>query len=237
MRITTINTIETSSLCDNKCEYCPAPLQHKHRPVGTMQWDTFEASIEAVKRLCRQGTQKELNLFGVGEPLLNINIVQMVAHARKMLPFRQDIHLNTNGNLMTEKLAYQLKDAGITGIDLTAHKARSAANTIRIFQKVGIPFRISLDFITRPNNWAGQVDWLHPDYHKADGMDCPWLGRGQVMIMSNGDITTCCIDAFGTGIFGNIHKDELEHLRVEPHDLCEACHHRVPYEHRRLVAL
>jgi MoaA/NifB/PqqE/SkfB family radical SAM enzyme len=235
MKITTINSIETSSLCDNKCEYCPAPLQHKHRPVGSMTWDTFEIAIDWVLHLCRKGTQRELNLFGVGEPLLNINIVSFVEYARKKLPFRQKIHLNTNGNLMNEQVAMALKRAGISQIDITAHKPRSAAKTIRIFQKVGIPFVVSLDFVTRPNDWAGQVDWFKPDYYKTQGMECPWLGRGQVMVMSNGDITPCCIDAFGTGIFANIHRiEDFEKLDVAAFRLCETCHHIVPNQNKIL---
>ena len=227
MMINTINTIETSSICDNKCEYCPAPIQGNHRETGFMEWDIFVAAIDWVKHFCNQGTQKELNLFGIGEPLLHPKIVDMVEYARNKLPFRQILHLNTNGNKVTLKLARELKRAGISEIDITAHKARAAANAIRIFQEVGIGGRLSLDFITRPNNWAGQVDWFHPDYHKAEGWTCPWLDRGQVMVMSNGDITTCCIDAFAKGVFTHVNED-ITQARMESQPLCYDCHHIVP---------
>lgn len=234
MNITTINTIETSSLCNLKCEYCPARLQHKHREVGLMEWEVFEAAIDWVKYLCKQGTQKELNLFGIGEPLLNKDIIKMVEYARNKLPFRQRLHLNTNGILLTDKLAISLKRAGISSIDLTAHKARTTAEAIRILQNAGIDGVISLDFITRPNNWAGQVDWLEPLYFKAKGWECPWLDRGQVMVMSNGDITACCIDAFAQGVFTHVFSD-ITKAEVQPMKLCDNCHHIIPERFERII--
>jgi len=232
MKITTINTIEISSVCDNKCEYCPAPLQHKYRKVGFMNREVFERAIDLVKYLCDQGTQRELNLFGVGEPTLHPQVVEFVKHARHKLPFKQDLHLNTNGNTMTLELAKALKDAGITAIDITAHHARAATNTVRIFQAVGMPGRISLDFITQPNNWAGQVDWFKPNYHKIqhEANVCPWLGRGQVMVMSDGNITNCCIDAFAQGVFGTVF-DDIAELEIKEMPLCRKCHHLTPGEY------
>jgi hypothetical protein len=232
VKITTINTIEISSLCDNDCPYCPAQAQRDHRKVGFMSFETFKKAIAWVKLFCGQGSQRELNLFGVGEPMLHPDIVKFVKYARDMLPFRQDLHLNTNGNRMTPQLAQNLKAAGITAIDITAHNARSAAKTIRYFRQIGIKGQLSIDFITQPNNWAGQVDWFAPEYHKRNnkGNICPWLARGQIMVMSNGDITTCCIDAFATGVFGRI-TDDLTHLEFDSHALCKKCHHLTPAEY------
>ena len=223
MRITTINTIETSSICDNSCPYCPAKDQAKHRKVGFMDMDTFAAALEWVRIYSDRGTQRELNLFGVGEPTLNPNIVEMVRLARIVLPEHLPVHLNTNGNRFTEDLAWALKDAGITEIDVTGHDARATAKTIRILKKVGIPGRVSFDFALQPNNWANQVDWFEPDY----SYPCPWLGRGQVMVMSDGRVTRCCIDAFGKGILGHV-LFNLDLLEISPFSLCANCHQTEP---------
>jgi hypothetical protein len=136
---------------------------------------------------------------------------------------------------MTYELAMALNEAGITAIDITAHKPKPAAKTIRYFRKLAIKGQLSLDFVTAPNNWAGQVDWFAPEYHKKNSPTnvCPWLGNGQIMVMSNGDITTCCIDAFASGVFGTIF-DDLSQMEVNSHDLCRKCHHLTPDEHRFL---
>jgi len=54
--ITTINSIETSSLCNNACPYCPAPFQKKFRPTGTMTMEIFEKAVEWVAYFVKQGT-------------------------------------------------------------------------------------------------------------------------------------------------------------------------------------
>jgi MoaA/NifB/PqqE/SkfB family radical SAM enzyme len=196
-----------------------------------MQIATFEKAIEWVKRFCQAGTQLETNLFGVGEPMLHPRVVQFVAYARQQLPFQHDIHLNTNGNTMTVELAQALKDAGVTAIDVTGHDHRATAKTLRIFRNVGIAHSLSYDFAITPNNWAEQVDWFTPEYNTGP---CPWLCRGQVMVMSNGDVTTCCIDAFGKNILGNIFDDDLSQLEVPYSELCKKCHHTVPNELQRI---
>ena len=222
MKITTINTIELSSKCDNHCEYCPASEQHKFRETGFMSMDTFARAIDWALKYAREGTQREINLFGIGESTLNLKIVDMVRYARQILPFKQILHLNTNGNTMTKELAYNLKDAGITSIDITAHKARSAAKTIRILREANIPGQISLDFITNPNDWAGQVDWLK---YEGPPMPCPWLRTGQVSVQSDGVVTICCWDAWQQGKLGLI-TDDLTAMEVEEFNLCKTCHQK-----------
>lgn len=223
MRITTINSIEVSSLCNLKCRYCPASVQGEKRETGLMDRDVFEKAVEWARHFARSGTQREINLFGVGEPALHPDLPKFVKLARQRLPFKQILHLNTNGVAMTRDLAVALKDAGIDHIDITAHDAYHAAKCIRIFRELGIPGQLSVDAISAPNNWAGQVDWFHPEYYKA--MPCPWIRSGQVMIMSDGSVTRCCIDAFGTGIMGTVF-DDLSAMEVSPFELCRNCHHR-----------
>lgn len=227
MLISTINSIEVSSACDNACEYCPCSEQYKYRKVGLMDFDTFEAAIKWALYFARKGSQREINLFGVGEPTLHPDLVAMVAYARKTLPFKQVLHLNTNGNRMTADLARDLKEAGIDQIDITGHNHYATAKTIRIFQQVGIRFSVSYDFALHPNDWAGQVDWFSADYNLGD---CPWISRGQVMVMSDGNIVSCCIDAFAKNVIGNIRNDNIDQIEVTPSDLCGRCHHRVPQE-------
>lgn len=222
MKITTINSIEISSLCNLKCPYCPASIQGQHRQTGLMSMETFEKAIEWARYFARKGTQREINLFGVGEPTLNPDLAYMIELARNKLPFGQKLHINTNGLLMTRELAVKIKDAGIDHVDITGHDPYHTAKTIRIFREVGIAGQLSFDYITAPNNWAGQVDWFEPDYHKQ--WPCPWIGNGQVMVMSNGDVTRCCIDAFGTGIMGTV-NDDLTQMDVTPFELCRKCHH------------
>jgi hypothetical protein len=238
MKIKTINTIELSSICDNKCAYCPAPVQGQRREIGYMDEATFKAAIDWVLVFARAGTQLELNLFGVGESLLNPNVVDFVAYARRQLPFGQKIHISTNGNNVTKEGLISLERAGISSIDITDHKPKTTAAALRAFRAAGPSVQkllrhISRDFVYSPNNWARQIDWFEPDdaYPKTP---CPWLQRGQIMVMSNGDLTTCCIDAFAEGKFGTI-ADDLSTLEMRAHELCRHCHHTLPVAQMRYM--
>jgi hypothetical protein len=187
-----------------------------------MTMETFEKVIAWVDVLVKRGTQTEINLHGIGEPTMNPLLVDFVRIARDHLPPRYNIHLNTNGNHMTEELAMSLKKAGINQIDVTGHDARSAARTVRILKKVGIFGCLSMDFILFPNNWAGQVDWFPPDY----SYPCPWLDKGQVMVMWDGTVLTCCIDAFATNILGSVYNgvSEIDRIDLKSFKLCDNCH-------------
>lgn len=222
--IRTITNIEISSRCNNDCEYCPAPGQHRFRDTGLMEWDTFVRTIQLVKELAQKGTQKEVNLFGIGEPTLNPMLPDMIKHARLTLPGKVPLHFNTNGRLMTKQLAQTVKAAGIDHVDVTGHDPYITARTLRTFKEVGIQGRVSVDFMLYPNNWAGQVKWFEPDYNYP----CQWLRDSQVMVLHDGRITTCCIDSRAGGVFAHVNDEDV--LQAEPrvHGLCSGCHHVVP---------
>ena len=230
MKVTTIMNIEVSSICNNKCPYCPAPKQSELRPVGLMSMETFHKVMDWVRYFVEKGTQKELNLFGIGEPTLNPNLVEMVRIARKNLPYNLPVHTNTNGNTMTDELASQLKDAGITHVDVTGHDALKAAMAIRYLRKYRIFGVLSADFMLTPNNWAGQVDWPTTDYSDFFKTPvpcvypCPWINRGQVMVMWDGRVTRCCLDASARGLLGTIDND-VANMNVTKFGLCDKCHH------------
>jgi hypothetical protein len=137
----------------------------------------------------------------------------------------------------TEELCRELYAAGINKIDLTDHVAEASMNAIRILRKVTgsyYPERThragkwgySRDGIMHPNNWGGIIDWIpgdvqHPRY------TCPWLDVGQVMIMSNGDVTRCCQDAFARGVIGTVF-DEIDTIPYSTFVQCPKCHELVP---------
>ena len=57
---------------------------------------------------------------------------------------------------------------------------------------------------------------------------CMWLYDGRVMVASDGDIYTCCLDGTGDGIIGNIMRDKVTDLEVKPYSLCDSCNQLYP---------
>jgi hypothetical protein len=197
-----------------------------------MSSEIFQMVLDNIKTLSKNGTQKEVNLFSIGEPLLNPNIIKFVEMARNQLPITAVLHLNSNGNLLTDEIARALKDAGISHMTITDHKAYSTARAIRVMDKSGIEYNVTRDPVHKPNDWAGQVDWLKSRYI----YDCQWLGDGQVAVQWDGRISTCCIDSKAQGIVGHISED-ISKIELRPHNLCIKCHHIVPasYNFKREV--
>lgn len=224
MKASSIMNIEVSALCNLKCQYCMSPEQSQHRRIGLMDRKTFEKCIEWIKIFIQKGTQTEINLFGVGEPTMNSNLVEYVQMLRNEIPLCIKIHTNTNGGLMTEDLAKRLIEAGITQIDLTGHNHLWTAKTLRLFRRLNVKTNVTYDFTLVPNNWAGQVNWFESELRYP----CPWLHRGQLFIAWNGDIFQCCFDAKATNVMGNIFKNEPDDIECKPFSLCEKCHQIVP---------
>lgn len=224
MKPRTIMNVEVSSLCNLKCTYCMSPIQMRYRPVGLMSTVTFRKAVEWVKYFVQQGTQTEINLFGVGEPTMNAHLPEFVKMLREELPLCTHIHTNTNGGLITESLANALKDAGISQIDITGHSHLFTARTMRLFRRLGIKSSVTYDFVVVPNNWAGQVKWFKSEVNYI----CPWLANGQLYIAWNGDIYQCCFDAKATNVLGNIFDNEPNDIEIKPYELCKKCHQIIP---------
>jgi hypothetical protein len=239
-KVGSIKNLEIASICNLACPYCPCKDQGKHREVGLMSDEVFDRSMYWLAKFVKAGTQRELNLFGVGEPLLHPKVVQFTAAARRIIPGYLaargvTLRMNTNGILLTEENLRDLFDAGIDSIDLTDHEAKTSMMAIRAIRKVtgqqnpsqaiGSKWGYSRDGIIAPNNWGGLIDWT-PDV-QYERYVCPWLTGGCVMVMSNGDVTRCCQDAFSRGVLGTI-WDEIDQVDHTPFIQCRTCHEDVP---------
>jgi hypothetical protein len=224
-KIGSIKNLEIASVCQLSCPYCPQRDQHEHRETGLMTDEVFDRSMFWLRKFVRAGTQKELNLFGVGEPLLHPKVVEFAAAARREMPRYLTLRMNTNGILVTEEIVRGLMDAGIDVIDITDHDAKTSMLAIRVFRSAGIKFGYSRDAITNPNNWGGLVDWTPSVQYQR--YICPWLTDGCVMVMSDGNVTRCCQDAFARGILGTV-WDDLDTIEHTPFVQCHTCHEDIP---------
>lgn len=134
--------IEATSACNLKCPHC---LQsHADFKPGYMPWDLYEGIIDEASDNGCYGCK--YHTIGRGEPTLHPRLAESVAYAKKKGLI--DVALNTNGTLMTEKLAVALLDAGLDRISFSidglyeyyeTHRWRSefwdvSAKVIRFFE-------------------------------------------------------------------------------------------------------
>jgi MoaA/NifB/PqqE/SkfB family radical SAM enzyme len=107
--------IEASSACNLSCPMCPRTVAKKSKNKPVRRSGHFD--FELYKRLIDEAA--ELGVYAVklnwlGEPLMNPRIVDMVRYAKEK--GIEDVIMNTNAVLLTEKMSKDLIDAGVDRI-------------------------------------------------------------------------------------------------------------------------
>lgn len=98
--------IEPTNRCNASCHFCPRDAT-PHQ--GIMSMDVFEQALIRAGELKQMGSV-EVNLCGLGEPLLNKHVPDMVRRIRE-----EDFGagMSSNASLLNEKKATALLDAGL----------------------------------------------------------------------------------------------------------------------------
>lgn len=127
--------IETLSFCNGRCVFCTYPTMRrkKGRMSGEVYWKILSDARELDMFIDR------VSLQGLGEPLMDREIVERVVLAKEMLP-NAELSIYTNGTLLNRNMVDQLKQAGLDliVISLTGTKAeeREAAMGLKDFDRV-----------------------------------------------------------------------------------------------------
>lgn len=238
-RIASIHQVEISSRCNLKCVYCPSRHLDKPLDVGgsgrekiDITAEHFARALEWAVQFEAEGTQGELALTGVGEALLHPQFVEFVRLAREALPSNL-ITFSTNGILLTDELCEQLAPYR-PAIFVSTHRPEKAGPAINVARRWGLLAGTNTSFATEAFDWAGGVDW--EVQIPQDKVTCEFLRVGWAVVLADGRITTCCLDATGGGSVGHI-TDEIGSLAIGPWGApgpngrpvgCEQCHMRVP---------
>ena len=218
--VTSIHQIEITSRCNLACVYCPSP--HLQRPKIDMDFKTYLRALEWVETCVKKGTQTELNLAGIGESTMHPDFIDYVRLARETVGPYIRLVLATNGLLITEEMVKKLQPYDLR-VWVSVHRPEKCGRAIGLLREYGLFEAISTDPATSSIAWAGQVDWKVT----APRSPCPWLTYGWVMVMADGRLTTCCLDASGVGVVGHI-DDEISEVYIKPYKLCDTCEQAVP---------
>lgn len=223
-----IHQIELTTRCNLRCHYCPH-FPNLPRPKVDMMWEVFERSLAVVDFFCRQGTQTELSLTGIGESLVHPNFVAMVAAARATIGPNRPLTVTTNGILLTESMCAMLAPYA-PQVFISLHRPERATFAVQAAKKHGILAGINNSFVTSAFDWAGyQKNWTANV--SAPKIKCEYLRAGWGVILVDGRMATCCLDADGSSVFGDIWQDPAT-LRMKPWGTpekgCNSCHMEVP---------
>ena len=223
-----IHQIELTTRCNLKCHYCPH-FPELPRTKEDMEWNTFEAALELVRYFVRQGTQTELSLTGIGESLLHPRFVEAVAATRAAIGPARPLVITTNGLLLTEQMCLDLVPFR-PSIFISLHRPEKAAFAVDLARRHGLFAGTNNAFATSSFDWAGyQANWT--PIRSAPKIKCEYLRSGWAVVLVDGRIATCCLDADGASVVGRV-SDDPRTLALAPwgdaKKGCAACHMEVP---------
>ena len=132
--------------CNFTCKYCTLSIPKDNRGFISdeilMRTTLFEDCIDDCSLFPQQ--VKVLRFVGMGEPLLHKQLSEMIRYAADSHKFER-IEILTNASLLTNKLAHQLSDSGLTTL-LISIQGTSAEKYWEI-SKVKIDFQHFIDNI------------------------------------------------------------------------------------------
>jgi radical SAM protein with 4Fe4S-binding SPASM domain len=105
--------IETTNVCNLKCPMCPRTIlleKNEFSSQGYMNDDDYKNIIDQAV----ENGVKSIKLNYLGEPLLHPSVVWQVKYAKEKGIL--DVMMNSNGDLLTEKMSKELLEAGLDKI-------------------------------------------------------------------------------------------------------------------------
>jgi hypothetical protein len=213
--VASIKQIEITSRCNLACSYCPHPKMA--RAKHDMDEETFYRTLLMVEHFCREGTQGELSLTGLGEALMHPKFPEMLEQARDVIGWNRPLVFSTNGLLLDDEMASMIAPARPI-VFVSLHRPEKAGPAIEACKRAGIAVGKNNSFVDSALDWAGQVDW----FVSAPRSPCEFLRSGWGVVLADGKITTCCFDADYSGVIGSV-WDDPRGLEMKPYGLCEKC--------------
>lgn len=212
--------------------YCPSRILPKLRnqPATHMALDTFKRALEWAVYFDARGSQGELSLTGIGETLLHPEWRELVRLARDALP-SNFLCFSTNGLLLDDDACAFLREHKVA-VFVSLHRPEKAGPAINAAKRAGILVDVNASAATSSFDWAGLLadKWA---VTAPVGNPCAYLRLGWGVVLADGRVTTCCLDATGAGVVGHV-DDEVGSLAIGPWGNenvgCSACHESVPDE-------
>ena len=155
--------------------------------------------------------------------------VEMVAESRAVIGMGRLLTITTNGLLLDDAMAEALEPFK-PAIFVSLHRPEKAAPAMVAARKRGLLAGRNTAFADSAFNWAGhQENWT--PMVSAPNIKCEFLNAGWCVVLVDGRVATCCLDADGSSVVGHV-RDDPETLTLKPWGDakigCSACHMQVP---------
>jgi len=204
-------SIETITVCNRRCAYCPNSKFDRGLAENKkfLKTELFYKLVDELSELEFSGIVSPC-LYG--EPLLDERLVQFMAYTRSKLPLAK-ICIFSNGDFLTVELYKSLLACGVNTFMITQHSEERSVNMGKVLEYRKIHgdegASLSYDRIKNIVNRGGLIDC---EFKKSR---CRIL-LPEVAIDYNGDLILCCQDYFSSVKFGNLENDRLIDIWRKP---------------------
>lgn len=206
--------IETTTICNRKCEYCPNSTIG--REPNEMEESTFYKIIDSLKKINYTG---RISPHFYGEPLTDDRLVKFIRYARTNLP-NAIIKLYTNGDFLTADKYMELKKAGVDIFRISQHSKEPSSTIIHTLEHIKT---------NNPEIYTVKYVNFYNEYYNKKNCDNLLNNRGgtvavnvtkrsychlvnQITFDYTGNAVLCCNDYSSSLIFGNIMDKEVNEI-------------------------
>jgi len=212
--------IETTTLCNRRCGYCPnsffdRSLKHNEK---LMPEDLFIKILRDLKSIKFTG---RISPHFYGEPLLDKRLAGLMSMAHAILP-KAKLEIYTNGDLLDIPLMENLYEAGVRNYVVALHgdKKENELNEERIGclrQEIKTAGKkVAIDLINlRDDSYLSNRGGLVSVKNIAKKVFCQYASNALVINYA-GDVLLCCNDYLGQVSFGNVAKETLPEIWNKP---------------------
>lgn len=196
--------IETCSMCNRKCKFCPVACYP--RPRRLMPRGLYTKVIDELQEA---GFAGRIGLHSYNEPLLDRRLPRLISYAREQLP-GATIMLSTNGDLLTMGRWQELRQAGLDYAWVSQYDGRINDNVANIMKSLPPQerkeFRVSV-FSAFTNTRAGLIEYMKQVQIPLRA-DC-LRPSFQMVIAYDGKVPICCQDYLAREVMGDVNKESL----------------------------
>lgn len=139
--------IQTIDQCNGSCPACPYSSTQRHGSPNLMDQNIY---LSLLKDLKRAGTARTLTLMLQNEPLLDVNLAELVRQAREVLGDGVFIRTVSNGTRLFRSRIDELFQAGIDDVEVSIDAFRKETYAI---------IRPGLDFARVLENTHALIDY------------------------------------------------------------------------------
>jgi len=228
--------IENCSLCNSKCTICPREKMTRRKMI--MDNDHFKYLVDQARSL----GAKTISVFGYGEPLIDLGIVEKVRYCNEL---DLKTFITTNASLLDVNMTSALIKAGLHHVRFSVHgtgkqyeKVHRGLNYDKVMRNImnfksiargRCKLSVSVipmggeDIQTLKKLYKGFDLEVWSPHNWTDGRQyrkltknrkktCGRPMNGPIQILADGQMVVCCFDFDGKLVVGDTRKSTIEEI-------------------------